>query len=206
MKPEEVTSMSERSDPLGPPAELYPVNEYELLTPDSDDIVDTVRIEMLSLKPLTNTQDAGLAWFDASIRFAIDGVSWSLPLSYDVSFIYAWPCSDGPHPLFFDYMYTAVKADEVVALTGWGRAHSQPQSLNGSGNFKERSAVSTPVGGSSNNNRSQLPLHQPVPQENDSDDVLVVEAFGVKDNEVLARAWCSQWELNAVVADIGKTW
>lgn len=35
--------------------------------------------------------------------------------------------------------------------------------------------------------------------------VLVVEAFGVKDNEVLARAWCAQWGLSAVVAEVGKT-
>ncbi|KAJ2975939.1 hypothetical protein NUW58_g8216 [Xylaria curta] len=31
------------------------------------------------------------------------------------------------------------------------------------------------------------------------------KAFGVRDNEVLARAWCAHWGLNAVVADISKT-
>jgi hypothetical protein len=40
----------------------------------------------------------------------------------------------------------------------------------------------------------------------DEDRVLVVEAFGVPDNEVLARAWCAHWGLSAVVADLGRTW
>jgi len=35
--------------------------------------------------------------------------------------------------------------------------------------------------------------------------VLVIEAFGITDNEVLARAWCSHWALSAVVADMEKT-
>ena len=41
--------------------------------------------------------------------------------------------------------------------------------------------------------------------EGDEEKVLVVEAFGVADNEVLARAWCAHWGLNAIVADVGKT-
>lgn len=43
-------------------------------------------------------------------------------------------------------------------------------------------------------------------QNDDDGQVLVVESFGVADNEVLARAWCSHWGLSAIVADIGKTW
>jgi hypothetical protein len=60
-------------------------------------------------------------------------------------------------------------------------------------------------------NHSRAPLngflHTGAPEEDENDDekVLVVEAFGVRDNEVLARAWCSHWGLNAVVADIRRT-
>jgi hypothetical protein len=43
-------------------------------------------------------------------------------------------------------------------------------------------------------------------EEDDDEKVLVVEAFGVRDNEVLARAWCSHWGLSAIVADVQKTW
>lgn len=210
MTVEDVTSMRERSDPLGPTAEVYPVNEYDLLIPDADDIVDTVRVQMLNLKPVADKQDVGPGLYDASILFAIDGASWPLQLSYDVSLVHAWPCSDGPHPLFFDYVYTAVKVDTVVSIRDWAKAQWQPP--NSSGSVKERSAVATPVGGSNNNNlntapQSSLPQDQQKPPEDgDAERVLVIEAFGVKDNEVLARAWCSHWGLSAVVADISKTW
>ncbi|KAI0449824.1 hypothetical protein F5B21DRAFT_31370 [Xylaria acuta] len=205
MTPEDVATMSERCDPLGPAAEVYPVKEYELWTPDSDDVVDTVRIEMLNLKSFADLQETGPGWFDASIQFAISGVSWPLRLNYDVWFIHAWPCSDGPHPLFFDYVHMTVRADDVVEIKDWVRPSSLP--LNGSGSLKERSGLSTPVGGSgSNSQQQQQQLHKHTPQEDDdAEKVLVIEAFGVKDNEVLARAWCSHWGLNAIVADIGKT-
>ncbi|KAI1844144.1 hypothetical protein JX266_009628 [Neoarthrinium moseri] len=186
--PEDVTSMSERSDPLGPPAEVFPVKEYELVSPDVDDFTDTIRIELLNLKrTLPNRQDTGPQWFDASIQFAIDGVSWPLRLTYDVSFINAWPCSLGPHPLFFDYEYSSVKADELVKIQDWGNP----------GGFSGRSANSTPVGGSAPPKSAM--------SEDDAERVLVVSAFGVRDNEVLARAWCSHWGLSAVIADIRKT-
>ena len=35
--------------------------------------------------------------------------------------------------------------------------------------------------------------------------MLVIEAFGVSDNEVFARAWCSFWGRACVVADVGET-
>ncbi|KAI2632013.1 hypothetical protein GGR54DRAFT_627539 [Hypoxylon sp. NC1633] len=189
--PEDVTSMSLRSDPLGPPppsdAKVYPVNEYDLPELDKDDFIDTIRIEQLNLKPRDEKQDSGPKWFDASIQFAIDGVSWPLHLSYDVSFISAWPCSDGPHPLFFDYVHSPCKVDEVVHILDWGKpsGHSTSEHL-------------ATVGGSK--------PAKPTPEdEEDAERVLVIEAFGNTDNEVLARAWCSHWGVSAVVADIGRT-
>jgi hypothetical protein len=184
--------MSERSDPLGPPSEVYPVGEYALVSPDTDDFVDTIRIELLILKSLPDRQDMGPKWFDASIQFAIDGISWPLRLTYDVSFINAWPCTDGPHPLFFDYVYTPVKADDVVNIRHWGSPGGNQ------GGSSVRSANSTPVGGSGPTKSTAL--------DEDAERVLVVECFGVLDNEVLARAWCSHWGLSAVVADISNTW
>lgn len=187
---EDVTSMSERSDPLGPPAEVFPVKEYELLTPYVKDDVDAVRVKLLSLRRLPeHHQDRGPRWFEASIQFTIDGTSWPLQLTYDVSFINAWPCSEGPHPLFFDYVYTEWKVDEIIHLQDWGKLAG----------LNERSANSTPVGGSK-------PFRPPMIPDDDEERVLVIEAFGAKDNEVLARAWCSHWGHSAVVADINKTW
>ncbi|KAI5863423.1 hypothetical protein GGS23DRAFT_532570 [Durotheca rogersii] len=189
LTPGDVATMSERSNPLGPPSRVYPVKDYKLLIPDTDDIVDTIRIELVNLKTLTDKQDSGPQWFDASIQFAIDGVSWPLHLTFDVSFINAWPCTDGPHPLFFDFVFTAVQVDEVVKILDWGKLN---------GNTKEPGPESSPVGGSK-------PAKSAQPGEDDDEKVLVIKAFGTKDNEVLARAWCSHWGLNAVVADIGKT-
>ncbi|KAI1388842.1 uncharacterized protein F4822DRAFT_259963 [Hypoxylon trugodes] len=181
--PEDVTSMSERSDPLGTKSKFYPVEEYELLTPDADDIIDTIKIEKVNLKAVTDRPDSGPKLFDASIQFAIDQVSWPLHLTFDVSFINAWPCSDGPHPLFWDYVYTTRKVDEIVNILDWGKPSNRERS--------SRSSANKPA--------------ERIVGDDDADRVLVIETFGNTDNEVLARAWCSHWGLSAVVADISKT-
>lgn len=211
---EDVTMMTECSDPLGPPTEVFPVKEYELLAPDVDDYVDTVRIELLTLLPCVEKKaDPGPKWFDAALQFAIDGASWPLRLTYDVNFISAWPCSQGPHPLFFDYTYQAVKADEIIEIRDWAGLYGQKNTSqahgirvvpsqddetdslwSGEGSSKARANGHTHVKGNGFND------------DDDKDKVLVVEAFGVPDNEVLARAWCAHWGVSAVVADIGKTW
>lgn len=224
---DDACTMAERSDPLGPPAEVFPVKEYKLVSVDTTDIVDTVRIELLSLRQaVAPTSSSGNipssagsgslpppsasatpvplgganstpSWFDATVQFAIDGISWPMRLNYDVSFVCAWPCSAKPHPLFFDYAYDVVKADEIVNVHDWA----------------------TPTGGTQDmRNRSASPMvrfggagipgprYPSVSKDGDDEKVLVVEAFGVQDNEVLARAWCSHWGLSAIVADLKETW
>ncbi|KAF3765838.1 hypothetical protein M406DRAFT_276533 [Cryphonectria parasitica EP155] len=194
LTPEDVRLMSERSDPLGPPTDAFPVEDYDMIRPDTDNIVDTVRIELLSMKPCAERMaDPGPKWFNAAIQFAIDGVSWPLRLTYDVHFISAWPCTQGPHPLFYDYTYLAVAADEVISIRDWAglygaRSRGRRPSMNGNGN-----GHATTKGKSGDHSKDE------------EEDVLVIEAFGVPDNEVLARAWCAHWGLSAVVADIGKT-
>lgn len=179
---DDVTSMGERSDPLGPPADTIPVGEYKLVVTDPDDVIDTVRIERLSFQPCPSRfPDAGPQWFDATVQFAIDGMSWPLRLAYDVSFVAAWPCKGGPHPLFFDYGYSMIRVDGIVDVHDWGGVYgvSSPQGVDGL---------------------------ETAGKEEDEERVLVVEAFGVPDNEVLARAWCAHWGLGAIVADVRKTW
>ncbi|TDZ23103.1 hypothetical protein Cob_v003970 [Colletotrichum orbiculare MAFF 240422] len=191
MTPEDVQSMSERCDPLGPPADVFPVSEYKLVAPDADDVIDTVRIERLSFRAIPDQfQDPPPAprSYDATIQFAIDGVSWPMRLTFDVSFISAWPCSDGPHPLFFDYTYQSVRADEVMNIKDWGGLYGQSQSARSSRT-------------SSNPGANAASSHEQAEEEQ----VLVVEAFGVRDNEVLVRAWCSYWGLSAVAADLRTT-
>jgi hypothetical protein len=199
LKPEDVESMAQRSEPLGPESDIYPVDEYVLELPDPEDIIDTVRVETLGLRVAAaavslEDKNPRPRVFDATVQFAIDGVSWPLRLMYDVSFISAWPCSEGPHPLFFDYVYTRTRADEIVNVREWGGLYGRHQSRASS-----RHGDHGPGGGPAAVAKDEEEPHE-------EERVLVVDAFGVPDNEVLARAWCAHWGLSAVVADLRKTW
>lgn len=191
MTPEDVESMTERSEPLGPEAQNYPVADYELEIPDPQDAVDTVKVEMLALRAAATAvgqgeRRDGPRLFDATVQLAIDGVSWPLRLMYDVSFVSAWPCAEGPHPLFSDYEYSWIRVNEIVDVHNWGRLY-------------DRSELTQPHGAAPNQEYDE-------DEDFDEEKVLVVEAFGAADNEVLARAWCAHWGLSAVVADVRKTW
>lgn len=202
---EDVESIAERSDPLGPPSEIYPVEEYVLVTPEYNvgAVPYTARVELLTLRqaPLVDpTPVPGPKLFDATIQVAVDGVSWPLRLAYDVSFLSSWPCSDGPHPLFFDYIYRSIPADEILRVKDWGGLYKK----NTAG---MRSARSTPLPMAQGGNGLAGAMGDADGiQQQDEEEVLVIEAFGVPDHEVLARAWCAHWGLNAIVADVGKTW
>ncbi|CAL3967056.1 unnamed protein product [Diplocarpon coronariae] len=200
----DVGSMTERSDCLGPPSDRYPVSEYQLILPENDPylVVNTIRIEKLALKSVSPSpastslsrstshsryKDKPVT-YDAAVQFAIDGKSWPLRLSYDVSFISAYPCSRGPHPLFFDYVYKAVKIDELLTVRDWGGLNM---------NINPGSNRGSPLRAAGEGGADD--------EEEDEETVLTVEAFGVADNEVLARAWCSHWGLSAIIADIERT-
>jgi hypothetical protein len=193
----DVESMTIRSDPLGPPSDVYPISEYKLPLLTMHSVVDTVRIEKLALKPTHPTSapaDAQASGkpqtYDAAVQFAIDGRSWPLRLSYDVSFLAAYPCAHGPHPLFFDYVYTVAATDEILSIRDWGGINGNEST---GGTSIDARAASSGMGSSKED-------------DDQKEKVLVVEAFGVPDNEVLARAWCSHWGLSAVVADVRRTW
>lgn len=285
----DVASMSQRSDPLGPPAELYPVKEYALIPVDPDETIDTVRIELLTFRPVGEgtgsrvasgatdrkasggsvtqpstskgiggpASDSAPRWYDALVQFAIDGVSYPIRLAYDVSFVSAWPCSDGPHPLFFDYVFSRVRVDQILEIRDWGGAAARLQrqyygnlrsagqsratttGLGGGGGLSARSSPAPPLPGAAGAaaassssavtpDKGKDPVLPKTSQatslgggaggggsvgtgggvDDDDDDekVLLIECFGVPDNEVLARAWCAQYGLSAIVADLKRTW
>ncbi|KAL5611925.1 uncharacterized protein BROUX77_002081 [Berkeleyomyces rouxiae] len=209
IRAQDIEEMRHGSSPLGPEADEYTVDEYTLPLPNQQELVDTVRIEQMTLEEHQNqrkgsgadnsshpdlqdknitpsaTGSKGTAsdqvprWYQALVIFAIDGTSWPLRLQFDVSFVAAWPCSDGPHPLWIDYTFERVAVDKIVRVQNWGNVYR------GSQQYRAASVVN-----------------------DDGDDmkVLLVEAFGVRDNEVLARAWCAHWGLSAVVADLASTW
>lgn len=221
----DVESMTIRSDPLGPPAERYPVADYAVLRSDNiplHDTVDFVRIEKLALKPViaptsnskpntpspspyhhkhghgntSTSTDHTPQLFDAAVQFAIDGRSWPLRLSYDVSFISAHPCVGGPHPLFFDYVFEEVQVDQMLTIRDWGGINGDGSQQGGASTGSKSSEGARK--GEGKDGRGE--------KEDDAEKVLLVDARGVSDNEVLARAWCAHWGLSAVVLDLKRGW
>lgn len=100
---QDVLGMDIRTNPLGPEETSYPVADYEVPMPDTEDVTDLIRIERLGFSPLkeqpsSTRQVAGMPlMFDAAIFFACGGESWPMKLKYDVDFINAFPCHQGPH-------------------------------------------------------------------------------------------------------------
>ncbi|KAF2734020.1 hypothetical protein EJ04DRAFT_255546 [Polyplosphaeria fusca] len=196
----DVESITERTNPLGPIESSYPIDDYDVPIPDSDDITDLIRMEKLSFVPAKeqpkSAQGPGAPLvFDAAIYFACGGDSWPMKLRYDVDFIQAFPCHQGPHVLFYDFKYEAIKIDDsLVDIVDWGRQSgrtSRPSSVRSSPNSKMSTALttSTPTG----------PAHLQVQK------VLAIEALGVSDNEVFARAWCAHHGHSAIVANVKET-
>lgn len=104
LTPNDVATMDLRSHPLGPPEESYPVDDYEVPMPDMEDVTDAIRIEKLTLVPVKDQPDSrgkgAPMLFDAAISFACGGKSWPMKLKYDVEFVQAFPCYQGPHGQF----------------------------------------------------------------------------------------------------------
>ena len=106
LSPDDVVSMKIRTAPVGPIDDAYPVNDYELVTPDYDEITDVIRVQKLGFRPLRDRQSVSKATrvdenqpstWDAAIIFACEGETHAMRLRYDVDFITAFPCHEGPH-------------------------------------------------------------------------------------------------------------
>ncbi|CAZ83617.1 unnamed protein product [Tuber melanosporum] len=199
--PSNVRGMALNSDPLGACQTTYPVDDYVLLTPSTDDPVEDIRIERLNFSPAASSPKKGVPritenghqaaeespvlTFDASITFAITVErrtrSWKVSLRHNTPFIAAYPCQNGPHVLFCEYQHRVIYADKLVEIQNWGPSGGV-----------EDSEVDDEGG-------------QPENTSTGVEEVLVVEAFGVPDNEVFVRAWCSFWGLPAITADVNKT-
>lgn len=207
LAPKDVESIDVRTHPLGPEDTSYSVGDYEVVMPDLDDVTDIIRMEKLSFQPTkeqpssSSRMGAGapLTW-DAAIIFACGGQSWPMRLRHDVDFVAAFPCHQGPHVLYYDYAYKAIKVDGgLVDIHDWafqsGRTSSPPPSLRSSPSSRKSMAVTT----TSRSVASNELAHQQVKK------VLAIEALGVSDNEVFARAWCAHWGHSAIVANVKET-
>lgn len=217
LTPKDVEHMDTRTNPLGPVESSYPIDDYEVPMPDLDEVTDLIRIEKLSFMPSkeqsssTRQGSGGPLLFDAGIYFACGGESWPMKLRYDVDFINAFPCHQGPHGklpfcqhelcvltcavLFYDFTYQAIKIDDgLVDIVDWGRQSG-------------RTSRSRPTSARSSPSKKALVLSttQPEPAHMQVNKVLAIEALGVSDNEVFARAWCAHHGHSAIVANIKET-
>ncbi|KAL8952374.1 MAG: hypothetical protein Q9222_001710 [Ikaeria aurantiellina] len=163
MRKRDLHTIACRSDPTGFPRASYLVDDYELVEPDFQRIIDSVRVEKLTLRsPLP---DAGyecrdLGKSEVAVQVAFEGASYPVRLSYDVSFVAAAACWAGPHLLFSGFLYKAVTVDQLINNHAWAgvSAYHDPTEAGSTEDYEE-------------------------------DTVLLIEAYGCADNAVLARAW-----------------
>ncbi|KAL8841785.1 MAG: hypothetical protein Q9170_000818 [Blastenia crenularia] len=163
MRKRDLRSIAARSDPLGAWDSSYPVANFHLITPNNENKMDMVRVERLVLKTPTRHKDSSPIEHEVAVQFIINGGSYLVRLRYDVSFVAAAVCWAGPHPLCHDYLYKAIRVDEIFLdpkLIGLFGKHNAPRAV--SADYLDAQ---------------------------DDDTVLVVEAYGAADNAVLARAW-----------------
>ena len=169
MKVRDIGTIAERTDPLGSWDDSYSVSDFTLVLPNFDNTVDNVRVEKLAVKELRhhkkprhyNSEDSNE--HQVAVQIAVDGISEPIRLRYNVSFIASTACSAGPHLLHHNYAYKTVRVDKLV-YTGWAaRVSAEAKSK------REHAKITD--------------------SEDDDNEVLVIEAYGVADNAVLARAW-----------------
>ena len=200
-----IQNLAARSAPLGPPAHRYPVRDYVLPLPDSTNIVDCVRIQKLAFNTHslpTSAEDP--TTYHAAIVFAVENEIIPIRLRYNVSFIHAPPCR-GPHPLFWDYAYKTIKVDELLLdLRCWNGVYidATPPSENNSCASSFTSASSANANADADADADANPKGKKTPGP---ESILVVEGYGVRDNEVLARAWASHIGFSAIVANGRET-
>ena len=53
----EISAMADVSAPLGPASATYPIEEYEVIIPDMDNVTDSIRVEKLSFRPVRDKEE-----------------------------------------------------------------------------------------------------------------------------------------------------
>src|SRR5207248_1390700 len=70
----------------------------------------------VSSRSTLSTSGRALTLYDASITFAIASKSWRVYLRYDVLFIAAYPCQNGPHVLYNVYDYRFARPEKLTEI------------------------------------------------------------------------------------------
>lgn len=119
----DVESMDVRSNPLGPPDTSYPIVDYDVPMPDTDTVTDDIRMEKLSLlpakeQPPSRQGSKAPLVFDAAVVFACrssksSAESWAMSLKYDVDFVNAFPCHQGPHGKYSASLFQYLQFSDI---------------------------------------------------------------------------------------------
>lgn len=171
----QVKSMARRSDPLGPLDVSYPVSEYLLVLPTS-------------LNEVADTIRMQKLVFKAA-HDLLECTSRELD-TYHVAVIFT-----------IDGRSKAIRLAYDVSFISAGSCKLGPHVL-----FYDYKYLAVPI-----NRLLRLKPWGPFNADKSSSEfidcegVIVIEAFGLPDNEVLARSWCSNQGFSAVVADISET-
>ncbi len=175
----QVATMGDSSVPLGPAARMYPVEDYTMPRPTSTLSTKVVKFHTLSFKPKSSTLPSSDT-YQAGLLFIIDGESFPVRLTHNVYFIVCPPCKQGPHPLFYDYVYTSIKAEKLLSVRPPNFIPLDSDSLTNASGERSAATYRTTISADTKpHNTGKIP---------EPDTVLVVEALGAADNEVLARA------------------
>jgi hypothetical protein len=226
---EDVEDMLRRSDPLGMGDEPdFCIGDFNLpLPPEPDSSEDIIRIQKLAFRETNDEKSKGhkgLRSYNSAVIFAFAEITVPIGLKYDVDFISAACCDEAPHPLWHGYRTRTVRVEDgLLELPGWGygatgapigrRAMALRENSLAKRSRREDEFYSSDYerdwDDAENYHDSpgrRLTIRDASPtDELHADKTLVVEACGVSDNEVFARAWCSYWGVHAVVANIRYT-
>jgi hypothetical protein len=212
----DVDHMDINGDPLGPhELDDYYVRDFELPMLPEVESDDTLRMQKIAFHEIPD-KDVRLdrkkksKVCSAAVVFAVSGHNVPVRLRFDVDFICAAPCENGPHPLFWGYKMRMVRVEDGLCdLAGWtGEFENSSRSMalalhNGRVLGSRESNAAAAYYESDWFDDPSLALRAlPAADLGDEDTTLVVDASGVSDNEVFARAWCAHWGEHAVVANL----
>ncbi|CAD6505664.1 BgTH12-01154 [Blumeria graminis f. sp. triticale] len=181
LKAVDVETMNERSLPLGPVAKTYPISDYMIVEPnlDPDSFVNNIRIEKLKLRLIS------------SPKAKVESHK-SVPDNFDACIQFAVDGTSWPLRLRFNVMFinaASCKGGPHPLFIDYEYKIIPIDDILCMGDWKNQDhedEYSARLGGNDEN-------------------VLVIESFGIADNEVLARAWCAHEGISALVADVSKT-
>lgn len=217
------------SDVLGPDdiQDDYRVRDFDipnLPEAEGEEIIRIQKLAFVEIRDPAVKQKRGAKPHQAAVVFAVQGFNLPIHLRHDVDFICAAPCESGPHPLFRGYRTRIVRVEDGLReMAGWNGSFESRGSSMGSRSMALALRENRPFGLDQGDKASEYYqgdwfdeqpdlqdkthhrrlVHQC--EEEDEDDemtTLVVDASGVSDNEVFARAWCAHWGEHAVVANL----